>query len=141
MKSDKASSVEKYSNSDHFEIKLRAYERLTLFLDRIRPIGMINRLDLVNCDINTLKTVLVKNIISEYEYNVSQQIYISDELWILIDKVKDATIKSIHEVSDCLNDDNSSEDFVRSFRSKEYEINLLIKNVQKILKKEVRYFS
>ena len=55
------------------ELKLRAYERLILFLDRIEPTGMINRLELHQMDVQTTASQLIKNIIVEYEYNVSQQ--------------------------------------------------------------------
>lgn len=131
-------------NSDktnQIEIRLRAYERLTLLLDRIRPLGMINRLELTNCDIKTLKVLLVKNIVAEYEYNISQQIYTSDELWTMINVIKNKIIKSIYTVSDGLNQTDNSDTFVKAFMNQDYEINVLIKKVQKNLKKEVRELS
>ena len=45
---------------DEIEIKLRAYERLTLFLERIEPISMLNRLELHNANIELLKSLLIK---------------------------------------------------------------------------------
>ena len=85
------------------DLKLRAYERLILFLDRIEPTGMINRLELHQMDVQTTASQLIKNIIIEYEYNVSQQIYVSDSLWDLIELLKNKTINHISDTVQSLN--------------------------------------
>ena len=84
---DSASEYKKISN-DELAITLLAYERLTVFLERLEPIGMFNRLDLHNLDKDVARSMLIKNIVIEYEYNVSQQVYVSDNIWEMITVVK-----------------------------------------------------
>ena len=122
------------------ELKLRAYERLTVFLERIEPIGMINRLELHALNKDLLKATLIKNIIIEYEYNISQQIYVSDELWSIIDSVKNKTINIISFISQNLSKEENTDDFVRKILENT-EHSIIIKKAQKILKQEVRGFS
>ena len=126
---------------DEIEIKLRAYERLTLFLERIEPISMLNRLELHNVNIELLKSSLIKNIIIEYEYNLSQQIYVSDELWKVIELVKNKIINNISSVSDSLPLEASTNDFVEKMLNDSKKNNLIIQRAKKFLKQEVRHIS
>ena len=126
---------------DEIEIKLRAYERLTLFLERIEPISMLNRLELHNANIELLKSSLIKNIIIEYEYNLSQQIYVSDELWKIIELVKNKIINNISSVSDSLPLKSTTNDFVEKMLNDSKKNNLIIQRAKKFLKQEVRHIS
>ena len=123
------------------EIKLRAYERLIVFLDRIEPVAMINRLELHQLDVNTTASTLIKHIILEYEYNVSQQIYVSDELWDLIEVVKNKIINNISSSVTSLNKNATTELLVKNLLNNSKQNNLLIDQAQKILKKEIRLLS
>ena len=124
--------------SEQIQIKLRAYERLTLFLDRIEPVRMLNRLQLHTVDIITLDSILIKNIITEYEYNVSQQIYVSDELWHVIELAKNTIINNIINVSNSLDKNATIDEFVQVMLQFSKENNLIIKRAHKLLKKEAR---
>jgi len=126
---------------DSLSIKLRAYERLILFLDRIEPVGMINRLNLQNQSAETLKNILIKNIIIEYEYNVSQQIYVSDELWNRIELIKNQTINIISTIIDNLTKEAIAVDFVSTFLVNSKPYVKVLAQTKKKLKKEVRRLS
>jgi len=127
---------------DDIQLRLRAYERLVIFLDRIEPVRMINRLKLHTSQSDNLESLLVQNIITEYEYNISQQIYVSDELWKMIDLAKNEIINSIVDISSSLHKNASADDFVKMMISKyAKKNNLLIKKVQQSLKIEVRQSS
>ena len=126
---------------DSLSIKLRAYERLILFLDRIEPVGMINRLNLQNQSAETLKNILIKNIIIEYEYNVSQQIYVSDELWNRIELIKNQTINIISTIIDNLTQEAITADFVSTFLVNSKPYIQVLTQTKKKLKKEVRRLS
>ena len=143
LKKKHSESIVGHKISDNeLEIKLRAYERLTIFLDRIEPIGMCNRLQLHDIEnVDQLKSVLIKNIIAEYEYNISQQIYVSDELWNLIELVKNKIINSIGSVSDSLSKKDKVDIFFQKMLKESLKNNLIIKKAQKLLKKEVRMLS
>ena len=131
----------KETSPHELEIKLRAYERLALFLERIEPVSMLNRLELHNSKVDVLGPTLIKNIITEYEYNFSQQIYVSNTLWRLIETAKNKIIDSISSTSNTLHNDSSSLDFVEKLRKESIKNNLMLQKIKKILKEEVRNLS
>lgn len=77
-------------------IKLQAYERMALFLERITPESLIVREQ--NNQMNSLlfHSVLLKSIRTEYEHNVAMQVYITPATWKLIQTAKDEVIKLIN---------------------------------------------
>jgi len=76
-------------------VNFQAYERLVLFLERINPSNMVLRMHKNNASAQMLEADMVKSIREEYEHNLSQQIYFSDEIWKLIKLAKEETIKLI----------------------------------------------
>jgi len=141
IKYNRNSSTVIHSSDTDIELRLRAYERLAVFLERIEPIGMISRLELHDLNQDIVKSSLIKNIIIEYEYNMSQQIYVSDALWELIDTVKNQIINHLSVVSESLPKKANTDDFVTLLLKSKRNNSLVIKQVQKILKKEVRAIS
>ncbi|MEK0420942.1 MAG: hypothetical protein EBV15_06740 [Bacteroidetes bacterium] len=80
-------------------IKLQAYERMTLFLERISPIQLLQTHNQQDMSGKALKHILLTTIQNEYNYNLSQQIYMSSQAWNLIKVVKEQVIKLIQEAS------------------------------------------
>ena len=76
-------------------IKLQAYERMTLFLERINPSSIVVRVQSINNDKNAYFTSLINTIEQEFEHNLSQQIYVSEQCWSVIVASKNATIHII----------------------------------------------
>jgi hypothetical protein len=62
-------------------IRLQAYERMTLFLERITPNNLLIRLGDKGIQVLDFQQVLLKEIREEYSHNLSQQIYMSHEVW------------------------------------------------------------
>ncbi len=83
-------------------LKLQAYERLTLFLERISPESLIMRLTRDNKSARQFQAELLNTIRSEYSHNVSQQIYVSGSCWEIIRSAKENTIKLINKTADSL---------------------------------------
>jgi hypothetical protein len=77
-------------------LRLQAYERLALFLERINPVAVIARVRTSDMISNELQYAIVKNIREEFEHNLSQQVYISSDAWNLIVASKDEIIKTIN---------------------------------------------
>ncbi len=77
-------------------LKMQAYERAILFLERIDPNNMIIRVHKSNMSATTLHVELLKIIRDEYTHNMSQQIYISPKSWNELIKGKEETIKLIN---------------------------------------------
>ncbi|TJY36018.1 DUF7935 family protein [Pontimicrobium aquaticum] len=78
-------------------IRLQAYERMALFLERITPSKLLIRVSPTSSDENTYESLLVATIEQEFEHNLSQQIYVSDECWNIIVAAKNATIQLIRK--------------------------------------------
>jgi hypothetical protein len=76
-------------------IKLQAYERMTLFLERMNPSKLLLRVTSINNDKDAYIQSLINTIEQEFEHNLSQQIYISNKCWNVIIASKNATIQII----------------------------------------------
>ena len=81
-------------------IKLQAYERMTLFLERINPSKLVIRVTSINNDKNSYTLSLIETIEQEFEHNIAQQIYISEECWNVIITSKNAISHSIKTISE-----------------------------------------
>jgi hypothetical protein len=76
-------------------IRLQAYERVILFLERINPNSIVTRLPKVG-NASSFQGELLKTIRTEFEHNVSQQIYMSSKAWEAVVKSKEETIKMVN---------------------------------------------
>jgi hypothetical protein len=88
-------------NNEALKLRLQAFERLTLYTERAGLKNLVSRtsLDSFGESAASLHSVLVENLKSEYEYNVSQQIYVSKEVWNAITKLKDQNIYIINQLA------------------------------------------
>jgi hypothetical protein len=77
-------------------LRLQAYERLTLFLERISPESLIVRVNKAGMSAQKLQTALLESIRAEWEHNLSQQLYVSHEAWELVKNAKGNVIKLIN---------------------------------------------
>ena len=76
-------------------IRLQAYERLTLFLERISPQNLLKRVSPISQEVEDYKSLLIQTVEQEYEHNLSQQIYVSDPCWRVVSAAKNSTIQTI----------------------------------------------
>lgn len=77
-------------------LRLQAYERIILFLERIAPNSVIIRLQTPNMTIGQLHKEMLITIRTEFEHNLSQQLYLSVEAWEEIRNAKEKTIKLLN---------------------------------------------
>ncbi len=77
-------------------VRLRAYERLTLLLERTQPEAMILRLDLQGMNNIELQSKLLQTIRSEFDHNVAQQIYVSPEAWAMVKNARENLVRVIN---------------------------------------------
>lgn len=77
-------------------IRLQAYERMAMFLERIEPNQLILRLNDGSTNNAGLRLLLIATIRSEFEHNLSQQIYLSTEVWDKICNAKEDIIRIIN---------------------------------------------
>ncbi|MCH8331461.1 MAG: hypothetical protein IH946_08805 [Bacteroidetes bacterium] len=79
-------------------IRLQAYERLTLFLERISPHNLIPRIRRNGMSAQQFHLELIQEIRREYDHNVAQQIYVSPEVWTLVTLAKEETITLLNRI-------------------------------------------
>lgn len=77
-------------------VRLQAYERMALFLERIEPNQLLFRVNNPELTAAQMQAVLLSTIRSEYEHNMSQQIYISPEVWESIKRAKENVVNAIN---------------------------------------------
>ena len=77
-------------------IKLQAYERIVLFLERISLESLIVRVSSPDMTASQLHTAMLNAIRSEFEHNLSQQIYMSPQAWEVVRNARSSTIKIIN---------------------------------------------
>ena len=84
---------------DAIPLKLQAYERLLIFCNRINIQNLILRLKTNGMAAGQLKNAMVVSVQKEYEHNMAQQLYTSQQLWEIITLAKNDTIAIIFEIS------------------------------------------
>lgn len=80
-------------------LRLQAYERLILFLERIRPETLLLRVNQPELQAREFQELLLRTIREEFDYNLSQQIYISSEAWDLTRRAKEETISLVNKAA------------------------------------------
>jgi hypothetical protein len=95
----KKSSLKNISSK---QIQLQAYERLILLADRIALPNLVARLNENNCTAKELQMLLTQTIKQEYEYNITQQIYVSADAWTMIKNLKEQNTYIINQIVDSL---------------------------------------
>jgi|26BtaG_2_1085354.scaffolds.fasta_scaffold00036_37 Na+-transporting NADH:ubiquinone oxidoreductase subunit NqrC len=88
--------VQKIATTQITPQRLAAYERMALFLERIKPTALARRISAQSTAKN-YEVLLIQTIQSEWEHNLSQQIYINPETWKIIYSAKNATQNFIRE--------------------------------------------
>ena len=78
-------------------LRLQAYERLILFLERIAPEALVLRVGRQDMNVGQTLNELVSTIRTEFEHNLVQQTYISSQSWEIIKNAKNNTIKLLTE--------------------------------------------
>lgn len=87
--------LQKETKPDTLSLRLQAYERMTLFLERINPSQLLVRISPISENKTDYQNFVIAQIEQEYEHNLAQQIYVSEECWSTITTSKNATIQMI----------------------------------------------
>jgi len=95
-------------------LRLQAYERTALFLERINPSNLLVRLHVPGMSAIDMHKIILNDIRSEYQHNISQQIYVSEVTWAVVKKIKEETIGIISSALNALPAEASSMDLSKS---------------------------
>ncbi|WP_017257276.1 DUF7935 family protein [Pedobacter arcticus] len=93
---------------DMLPLKLQAYERMTLFVERINPSNLMLRLHQPGMTAKEMQSLVLTEVKAEFQHNISQQLYISADAWNIIKRVKDDTIGLLNQAVGNLNPDASA---------------------------------
>ncbi|MBK6979157.1 MAG: hypothetical protein IPH28_20355 [Cytophagaceae bacterium] len=91
-------------------LRLQAYERMALFLERIKPENLLTRLPLDQISLSDLQSHIVGDIRNELHHNAAQQIYVADDTWKLIEITANSTISDLHSILQQLPKGNSAKE-------------------------------
>lgn len=95
-------------------IRLQAYERMCLFLERITPNNLLVRLNDTAFSAMEFQQVLLSEIRQEYNHNLSQQVYMSDEAWGAIKSAMEEVAMLINTSAAALKTEATSIDLARA---------------------------
>lgn len=79
--------------------RMASYERMTLFLERIKPNNLVVRTQPGSMSKQQYEQLLIAAVDQEFEHNIAQQIYVSEECWNIIRAAKNTTIQQIRQVA------------------------------------------
>ena len=95
-------------------LRLQAFERLILLCERIDLPDLVLRLKTPGTTANTLRSALLIAIQQEYEHNLTQQLYVSEELWQILMTAKTKTMDLISIAAVNLGSNASADDYAAS---------------------------
>jgi hypothetical protein len=87
---------------DSMPMQLQAYERLVLLTERIALPNLISRLSQPGISAYEMKIILTENIKQEFDYNSTQQLYVSQVSWDAVRNLKEQNIMVINQVAGTL---------------------------------------
>ncbi|RYY62357.1 MAG: hypothetical protein EOO05_03080 [Chitinophagaceae bacterium] len=83
-------------------LQLQAYERLVVLAERISMPNLISRVNTAGLSAREMQSLLNESIKQEYEYNTSQQIYVSPVAWEAVSNLKEQNMLIINQVAGIL---------------------------------------
>lgn len=101
--------------------RLHAYERICLFLERINPDNLVVRLNNGKYTAAEFQQILLSEIREEYNHNVSQQVYMSEEAWDLVKSAKEDLIVLINDSASQMDKEATNMDLARMLLEKTLE--------------------
>ena len=92
-------------------LRLQAYERLSLFCERISLPNLVLRVRQEGMSASELRLALLFAIQQEYEHNITQQVYVSEQLWEIIKAARDDSVNTVALIYEKIDPDSSARDY------------------------------
>ncbi len=118
-------------------LKIQAYERIILLLERISPRNLIVRVHDHKMTASQFHGKLTRAVREEFDHNLSQQLYVSSKAWEMIKNAKEETIQHINSCAGQLNENATSTDLSAKILEKGFE-KTATKRALEYLKAEAR---
>lgn len=94
------------SNPEMVRLQLQAYERLIILTERLGLQNLLSRFDVNSATSAQMQQLLIQTIRSEFEYNVSQQLYVSTQAWEAVSNLKEQNIFIINQLATMVKPDS-----------------------------------
>lgn len=94
-------------------VRLQAYERMILFLERITPDSLLIRISGNNMTARQFQETLLEAVRAEYEHNFTQQLYVTEQSWALIRAARESIIRLVNTAMDELPSSAAGKDLSR----------------------------
>src|SRR5215216_2703921 len=91
-------------------LQLQAYERLVLLCERISLPSLISRMSQPGLSSREMQMFLIESIKQEYEYNISQQVYVTTIAWDAVRNLRDQNMLIINQIASILPPDAKASD-------------------------------
>ncbi len=106
--------LRKTISSQTLPLRLQAYERVVLFIERINPSNLLIRLNNPDYSAAELYMLIVAELRNEYQHNVTQQIYVSTNTWAIVKRLKDETLGVVNNAIKGLPEDATGLDLSKT---------------------------
>ena len=100
--------IKKTALATTLPLRLQAYERMALFIERLNPSSLLVRLHSPGLTVLQMQQLLISEIQNEFNHNVTQQIYLSTDAWSIVRRLKDDTVNLINNSARSLSYDAPS---------------------------------
>lgn len=114
LKKRESGQTETVNDAGTRQLQLQAYERLILLTDRIALPNLVSRVNQQGLSAKEMQAILTQAIKQEYEYNVTQQIYVTAESWEAIRNLRDQNLLIINQISSFLPAEATGQDLNRA---------------------------
>ena len=105
--------LKRLSQKEISPLRMRAYERLSLLLERTTPEHMLLELNLGEMTILQVQQHLMRTIRMEYDHNLSQQIYVSNQVWDAIIASRDQMVAFINTMAQQMPPESTALDYAK----------------------------
>lgn len=78
-------------------VRLQAYERIVLFLERISPSSLLLRISSAGQSAADYHRLLLSEIRNEFNHNMSQQVYMTEQAWQQVKHAREETVNLINQ--------------------------------------------
>ncbi len=119
-------------------LKLLAYERIILFIERMKPDSLILRTQTPTLTNREYHQLLLNEIRKEYEYNLSQQLYLSTEAWTITTNFKNNVITLINTAAAACEPQKSSPELAQKILEHYLHSDLKAEQTIQIIKNDIK---
>jgi hypothetical protein len=120
-------------------VRMQAYERLVLLLERLQPAGLLLRINQPGMNATSMHTALLQAIRDEFDHNLSQQLYVSSQAWDLVKKSREESNQLINTAASQVSPDATSAELAQQILVRDIDsLNSTTDQAIEFLKKEAR---